>query len=68
MKIYSAYIHTNGTLQVKGMPFGEDLIDLSSPFVDRHLGMVEAEDMDEAVIAFEARLLVSSDLINDSAK
>ena len=56
MKIYSAYVHTNGNLQVKGMPLGEDLIDRSSPFVSTHLGMVEAKDMDEAIVEFEARL------------
>ncbi len=57
INLYSAYVHTNGNLQVKMMPFGEDLIDRSSPFVEKHLGVVEAENYDEAIIEFEARCL-----------
>jgi len=54
--LYSAYIHTNGKIQVKGMPFGENLIDRSSPFVKTYLGELTANNYDEAIKLFEEKV------------
>jgi len=57
--MYSAYLHSNGTVQVKFCPGGKDLIseeDLMSPFVQRHLGYVEADSYLEAKKLFEEKI------------
>lgn len=46
---YDAYIHDNGTIQVKKFhPAFGSFIDQSSPFVRRYLGIIEAESFEEA--------------------
>lgn len=53
---YDGYLHENGTVQVKRMPFHESLIDTTSPFVKKYLGEVEAESWEEAREKLEERL------------
>jgi hypothetical protein len=45
---YDAYIHINGVLKVKCMPFGNSVIDLNSPFVKEYLGETKADNYEEA--------------------
>jgi len=52
---YDGYVHENGTVQVKRMPFDASLIDISSPFVKRYLNEVEADSFEEAQRMLEAR-------------
>lgn len=48
MKQYEAYIHTNGKVQVKCMPFNQSTIDIISPFVKKYLGIYLANSFEEA--------------------
>lgn len=52
MKEYDAYIHTNGSLQVKAKPFAESFIDPSSPMVKKYLVVINARSYEEAVDVF----------------
>jgi len=53
LKKYEAYIHTNGSVQVKRMipELGLE-IDRSSPFVSEYLGVIDAENYEEAMQKF----------------
>lgn len=56
MKTYEAYIHTNGIIQVKRMiPELGLVIDCSSPFVEKYLGTIEAEDYADAIEKFKKK-------------
>lgn len=54
MNKWHGYIHVDGGLKVKRY-FGPDDIDKSSPFVERYLAPVEADDRDDAVKKLKER-------------
>lgn len=51
---WHGYIHVNGQLQVKRFFDGNE-IDKSSPFVERYLAPVEADDREDAIKKLKER-------------